>query len=176
MPRRRAKRGCCSKRGVVIYFRHAHGRRDGTLSDVPFEVFLSVHDASWVQAGEWRPDIGTAPTAQGCGAAAHHFCGFFCRNHLHIAARVLIALVAFSLAYSAFRVLNSCLHGRIAGKSCRCQCPQSRRLSQSSTPSLSLGWPFISNYSFVDFMSGDKTHKRRIYSCLCGGNDVAASL
>jgi hypothetical protein len=24
-------------------------------------------------------------------------------------------------------------------------------------------------------MSEDKTHKRRIYSCLCGGNDVAAS-
>src|SRR5258705_11736422 len=46
---------CCSRvsldfsyreRGAVIYFVHAHERRDGTLSDIPFEVFLGVHHAS----------------------------------------------------------------------------------------------------------------------------------
>jgi hypothetical protein len=112
MPRRRTRGSCCSKRGAVIYFVHAHGRRDGTLSDVPFEVFLGVLHASGCQSGEGWARLSAAPAAQSSGFHSQHVSGLLSSEHLHIAARVLIALVAFSLAYSAFRLLHGCPHGR----------------------------------------------------------------
>jgi hypothetical protein len=74
-----------------------HGRRDGTLSDIPFEVFLGVLHASACQSSEWWARLSAAPVAKGYTTTAKISSPSLASLHSHSAKAVLMVRILFGV-------------------------------------------------------------------------------